>query len=341
MKLTRAQKVRLGTFVVTGLSVFVVALVVLAGLRTWESRDEYVVHFTGNVSGLEPSAPVRYQGLRVGRVDRMRIAPKDPGAIEVIISLPAGTPLYEGTRAVMDQSGLTGLKNINLVPGDLRASLIEPGSELPSDDSLIDRITGRAEEIALKVDMAATNLVRWTGDENRERVESLIDSTTKLAGEIDLFLATNRIPIKHALEGFASASKHIGAVAGEGERSIRKVREDVNATLAEARTTLKAFREPIAGVDPKDVEATLLATRSAVENLDRRLSDAQLGQTIDQLGVALKDITRLLQATDLTVRAGREDFAATLKYLRQAAEDLREFSRIIAQNPSALISGRE
>ena len=41
------------------------------------------------------------------------------------------------------------------------------------------------------------------------------------------------------------------------------------------------------------------------------------------------------------VRASREDFTVSLNYMRQAAEDLREFSRIIAQDPSVLLRGQE
>jgi phospholipid/cholesterol/gamma-HCH transport system substrate-binding protein len=341
VNLTRAQKIRLGTFVVSGVTVVAGSMVVLAGLRTWEPRDEYTVHFTGNVGGLEPSAPVKYQGLRLGRVETMRIAPDAPEAIEVVLSVPSGTVLYQGTKAVLDASGLTGLKTINLTPGDPREGRIEPGSRLPSDDSLIDRISGRAEEIAIKIEMAANQVVRWTSDDNRKRTERLIDSTTKLAESLDLFLSTNREPFGRAMNGIANASGAITELAQEGDNSIEIVRADINKTLEEARVTIKAYREPISGIDPQEVKATLNAARSALTSLDTRLSDAQLGDTITQLGLALKDVTRLLQSTDLILRAGRDDFVATLKYLRQAAEDLREFSRIIAQNPSALISGRE
>lgn len=341
MILTRAQKVRLGTFMLTGTTLFVGTLVVLAGLKGFERRDTYVVYFTGNVSGLEPSAPVKYQGLRLGSVTSMRIAPDDPGAIEVKLSVPSGTVLYQGTRAALDQSGLTGIKTINLTPGDPRDGVLEPGSRLPADDSLLDRITGRAEEIAVKVDLAATNLVRWTSDENRERVEHLLESVTKLADSLDAFLVTNRLPASRALDGVANASAAFTQIAGEGERSVRILREDLSRTLEEARVTIEAYRRPISKIDPNEVAATLRAAKGAMESLDHRLSDAQLGQTITELSVALNDLTRLLQNTDLVLRAGRDDFIATLKYLRQAAEDLREFSRIIAQNPSALISGRE
>ena len=75
--------------------------------------------------------------------------------------------------------------------------------------------------------------------------------------------------------------------------------------------------------------------------LNHRLSNKEMGQAIQDMAAALNELTRLIQAADLTVRAGREDFVSALSELRQAAQDVREFSRIIAQDPSALIRGKD
>ena len=67
MKLTSAQKVRLAVFMAAGAGVLAVTVITIAGLTVFQDRDKYVVHFTEDVTGLEASSPVRYQGLRVGR----------------------------------------------------------------------------------------------------------------------------------------------------------------------------------------------------------------------------------------------------------------------------------
>lgn len=337
MKLTRAQKIRLGTFMLAGILLFAGGVAALTGLKMWEKRDVYSVRFTENIGGLEPGAPVKYQGLRVGRVDRMHIAPDDPGSIEVILSLVEGTVLHTGATAVLDTSGLTGLKTINLTPGDPRDGRVAPGTRLPAGESLVDRLTGKAEMIAIKVEMAANQLVKWTRDENRVRVEKLIDTTSQLAEEIEIFLATNRMPVNRVLTSVSGAANAFTNIAGEAQ----VLRQDIGDTLEEARTTIREYRRPIEKLDPEEIAQTVTAARRAMESLDARLSDERLSKAVDELLVALTDLAALLQSTDLTIRAGREDFVATLKYVRQAAEDLREFSRIIAQNPSALLSGRE
>ena len=83
MNLTKAQKVRLGVFIASGTTLFLGSLLTLAGLKAWEKRDYYSVRFKDSVSGLEKSAQVRYQGLRVGRVESMRIADDERFAAEI------------------------------------------------------------------------------------------------------------------------------------------------------------------------------------------------------------------------------------------------------------------
>ena len=177
MDLTRAQKVRLGAFLLSGLVLVVGTLVVLMGLSILEQRARYRTRFTQSVSGLEVSAPVKYRGLRVGRVESMYIAPDDPAAIEIEFSLNEGTPLYEGTLAALDASGLTGLKSINLVGGgDPSKPKIAPNSLLPSDPGFMDRIVDQAENVALKVSQVADQIARWTRDETAKRSRNLFEA---------------------------------------------------------------------------------------------------------------------------------------------------------------------
>ena len=44
-----------------------------------------------------------------------------------ILSVETDVVLYEGAKAVLDMSGLTGLKTINLIPGDPRRAKIASG----------------------------------------------------------------------------------------------------------------------------------------------------------------------------------------------------------------------
>jgi len=145
MKLTRAEKVRLGTFVATGLTLFIGGVLSLAGLKVWERRDIYTANFDESVSGLEVSAQVKYQGLRVGRVDAMRVNPKDPGVIEVNIHPAADWPrLVELVTAVYEEARACRLSAEKFLPngrpvGTGGGSHIVLGGARPQDSPLLRR----------------------------------------------------------------------------------------------------------------------------------------------------------------------------------------------------------
>lgn len=341
MELTRAQKVRLGAFVLTGVAILGGSSLVLAGLRLWEKRDLYTVRFKASVSGLEESSQVRYQGLRVGRVEAMRIAPDDPRLIEVTLSLKDDTPLYEGTEAILALSGITGLKTINLAPGDPRKTRIPPGSELPAGASLMEKLEDDAEIIAAKVAKVADQLADWTNEANRLRVERILDNVGALSERLDGFLERGEAPLFAAVGQLTETAGAVERLSLAGSRVLEDNRGEIRRTLTTVREGLESVRRILAAVDEKDVKGTLRAARAAMESIDERFSSDELGRLLRQLGETLGNVTGLLGELDLAVRASREDFVLALKRVREASEDLREFSRIIAQDPSVLVRGTE
>src|SRR6201990_2849632 len=101
----------------------VVLLVTLVGALFifWysDSRDHktfkrYEIYFDGSVSGLERGAAVRYLGVGVGRVQQMRIDPRDAGRVQVLVDLDSSTPISDRTLAELQLQGVTGLLFIDL-----------------------------------------------------------------------------------------------------------------------------------------------------------------------------------------------------------------------------------
>lgn len=340
MNLSKAERFRLGVFLSAGTFVLVGSIITLAGLKLWEDRSVYYVSFSESVSGLEPSAQVKYQGLRVGRVDEMQIDPSNPQNIRVTLSLDPTAILHEGTHAVLDMSGLTGIKTINLTAGDPERPVVEPGSTLPAQPSLVGQIADRAEAISEKVDRVATNLARMTSAANVARFETLIDNTNRLLVNVDKFVVDTRQPLAYALDEFGKSGAAIRNVSNETAVTLREVRTDLRKTLVATRTTLDQMRRLLAAVDSKQVNKTVTAAANVMTTLDQKLNAEELGETLEALQQALANVVTLMQELDLTVRASREDLVLSLKHVRQATQDLREFSRIIAQDPSVLLRGR-
>ena len=322
MRLTSAEKVRLGGFVLVALALILSVVAALTGATLGAQRSLYKVHFHESVGGLERSAPVKYQGLRVGRVESMQIAAADPGAIEVTLAIDPATVLLTGTTASLDAAGITGLQTVNLKPGPRGGARLAPGTLLEASSSLFGRLTGNADSIIGGIRQVTEQLARFTSDTNRRRLESLL-------GNLDVF-------VSHLNEVLLDAPGPAVAAL----RDLNRVADAVVETAAEATRTLQAYQRPVRDIDPREVAGAVSAVRRAASQVESRLAAPETGRAITSLGDTLERASNLIDDVDTAVRAGRQDFTATLSYLRQASEDLREFSRLLAQNPSVLVRGR-
>lgn len=339
MTMTKAQRVRLGLFVVAGLALMALFVLFVVGVRLLQPVHPYTVTYPGNVSGLEVGSEVRYQGLRVGSVEAMRVAPDNSEAIEIRLALDPTARLHEGTEAVLEFSGITGLKTVNLVPGDPRKPLMGPGSEIPPGSSFVQRITGEAEAIAAKVERLANNLLEFTGPDNQRNFETLLGHLTEISAETELAIKELREPAKKAVAQMTETGEAVGAASRELARTLRTVRDDAKAALVEAQRALGEARRVLGAVDSKEVERIVGSTKNIVTRLDEQIKEARLAETLADAQVALVHMTDMLDEVDLVVRAGRQDLLLSLKAVRESSENLREFSRLIASDPSLLFRG--
>lgn len=340
MQLQRAQKVRLGLFVVSALGLLAACVVALLGASYLAPHRDYRTRFNESIAGLERNAPVRYQGLRIGRVDALYVAPDDPTRIEVVLALDPCTPLYAGTVAQLDMSGLTGLKNINLRPGDPRGGKLAAGSMLPSAPSMLGRLSDNADAILGDLRQVADQLGAFVNPNNTRALGRLVLGVDKLVDHVDQFLVGERSHLSSTLHEAETMTHAVRRAAEETTTTVTEVRGMLGGVGKQIEETLQAVRLGVQGVEGAEVQRTVVHVGEAARALHDRLGQAEAGATMAAIKTTVGRVDHLVGDVDLAVRAGREDFARSLSYLRQAAEDLREFSRILASNPSVLVRGR-
>src|ERR1700684_2847985 len=74
----------------------------------------YEIYFDGSVSGLSEGGAVRYLGVDVGRVVRIRIDPRAANRVQVIADIDTTPPISDRTLAQLSLQGITGLLYIDL-----------------------------------------------------------------------------------------------------------------------------------------------------------------------------------------------------------------------------------
>src|SRR3954454_2692303 len=131
----RAPFVIVGAFVLAAIAAvfgFVYWLHNAGGLGP---RATYHVQFEGSVPGLLVGAAVLFNGIRVGEVSELGLAPGKPRGVNATISVASTTPVRADTKVGLEFQGLTGVPVIALEgctqlaqTGEVPTLIAEPGA---------------------------------------------------------------------------------------------------------------------------------------------------------------------------------------------------------------------
>jgi phospholipid/cholesterol/gamma-HCH transport system substrate-binding protein len=270
-----------------------------SGTRVHRTYDRYEIYFDGTVSGLEQGAPVRYLGVRVGRVVDLRIDPRNAGRVEVIAAIESTTPISSRTLAELDLQGLTGLLYIDLQRSAQAATApLVPSLEYPvirAAPSQFDVFMGQLPRLAASAGGVIERLDRLLSNRNIDDVSRSLDNLTE---------ASNHLP--------------------ETVRSVNALLIQLRAATVELGATAHSARTLMDTAGPQ-VVTTVQRLRTVAD----KLSDAanQLDKMIAENRGAVHSFTRSsLPEIESFVREGRA-----------AAKSIRELSDSLRQNPSQII----
>lgn len=109
----QANDFRLGLFFILAAMVFLAVIAWLGGWFAGEESRFYVCYFPWSVQGLERGSAVRYNGVPIGTVERIRIAP-DGRLVEVVMAISTEFSVRDDLVASLPFVGITGIKVVNL-----------------------------------------------------------------------------------------------------------------------------------------------------------------------------------------------------------------------------------
>jgi phospholipid/cholesterol/gamma-HCH transport system substrate-binding protein len=114
-------------------------------------RATYHVQFDGSVPGLLVGAGVLFNGIRVGEVTDLGLAPDSPRRVNATISVASTTPVRSDTKVGLEFQGLTGVPVVALEGGVLLANSGEV-STLIADPGAGEGMTQAARSALRRVD---------------------------------------------------------------------------------------------------------------------------------------------------------------------------------------------
>lgn len=257
--------------------------IALVGMVMWLGKAgdttplaSYVVEIDGDVNGLSNGSIVRYLGVNVGSVVDILLHTEaaDP-VVEVWIEIERELPIVDATYATLVAQGVTGIANIDLANDPDMAKpqvLHESGVPIiPFRASGLSALLSGGGDLTSDAGRLLTRLNALAGDENRERVEDILENVRTLtetlaeqSGELPELMAAARRSVeslertargleaavaddwpeladdlKETGRNLASASGRVDGVLAANEESLNRLMgqglDDVTALAAELR----------------------------------------------------------------------------------------------------------
>ena len=263
----------------------------------------YEIYFDGSVSGLSEGGAVRYLGVDVGRVVRIRIDPRAANRVQVIADIDATTPISERTLAQLSLQGITGLLYIDL-------------QQQRSDD------TGR--RILAAVPSERYQVIRSAHSDFDLFLSSLPALTARLNDLVD---RSTRILSDKNIAGLERVVANLDKATAQLPHSA----EQLDGLVADLRSTINDAHQVISdvhvatGAASVDFVAAIQKLRATSDNLERATGnvDAFVAENREQFSGFVRD--------------GLPQVDMLLRDSRQAAQEIRDLSRSLRVNPSQLL----
>ena len=276
-----------GAFVLLLGAALIAGVLWLASGGNWQKQyDVYLAVLDESVAGLNLNAPVKYNGVDVGKVQDIALDVANPARVNLLFAIETGTPIREDTVAVLKTQGLTGIAYVELNGGTASSPALQatPGNRYPqirTKPSLVTRLEYILTSVLSKLDSTSEGINSLLGPENQAAFKSALADIAAVAQTV----AARKGEIDHGLTQAAKTFENSAKVTAQMEPVLERLGRSADAIekmgVEVARTSVSAGRTVDAvGADVKRFSAEtlpelerLLGELSALTTSLRRLSD--------------------------------------------------------------------
>jgi phospholipid/cholesterol/gamma-HCH transport system substrate-binding protein len=305
----KREQVFVGLFVIVAAALLIATVFTLSGALAGPAlRFHAKFH---NAAGLERGSSVRYEGgPKIGRVESVKIDPKDPTLMDMEFSVKDDLPIKTDSHVAILSFSPLGDNHLEVKAGSLSAPRAPSGSILPADQYVgfneltdqINKVLPQAQELMANLNMRVKELSVTISrvndvlnDQNRANISGSL-------AELHGMLKEDRPMVKSTLNNVNGASAKISPLI-----------DDLKKTSDQANETLKKL-DAMLGENREDLRASIKKLRESLNNV------ASITKRIDQ-----------------TLDLNTETIDELLMNLRDVSENLREFTDTIKTHPSELI----
>jgi len=185
--------------------------------------NTYAVFIHETVSGLSEESPVKYNGVKVGYVNKIMLNRDDPRQVEILLSIESGTPITVSTYATLITQGITGNTYVGLsaTSGSLRPLEKLPNARwpvIPAKPSLFNQLDKVLQDVSTNINKVSLKLQNVFDDENLANFKKTMAHMETFSAVI----ANNSEAINHSLKNADAFLNNMKNVSGKLEASVHK-----------------------------------------------------------------------------------------------------------------------
>ncbi|MFP4499909.1 MAG: MlaD family protein [Candidatus Hydrogenedentota bacterium] len=364
-------EIKAGILVLASLLVFIMFIAVITKLNLSPPETKQFHTFLNSTLGLNPTAEVRFGGMRAGVVNDIRYARREeaPNAAEsnperlirVDFEVLSDVPVNAHCLASIEQTTFTSEYHLELSTGSYEAALLEPGAtldsrpqmygliELPDTGGALEQIEQLLRDVRTLIGVAEEegptqeNMQEPLAPEDFQMtrvtaaLKTLLEDVDALLGvrearEKEQATGEEFVQLAEVTREVQSALQYLqGPIFEDG--NLAEMLHEATALLEELNSTLTENRRPL---------------NATIENAAIISEDVQ--GIVGELTPQIEGILERLENTLANAEGLSDNAADFLEQNRPAIEDLvfdlnetvrylREFSRTLAEQPSAVIRG--
>ena len=257
-----------GLFLACGIGLVVVAVLALAGTQWTRKTLPLVCELRGeSVSGLSTGGKVLLRGIQVGSITSLAFDPHDPERILIGIEVEPTAPVYRNATATLEIFGITGMRYLELIPGNPKLGPALANSVLQIRPSQTSSILNSLDTVAHTSASVLGNLDSLTRPERTRQVDSILldlRRTTRdfaamandlRSARLDLQITRMTTQVNTTVFGidsalrtlqparsvarFDSATDAIASVARRGDLMLQRTQGDLYHSLEDMSTTMR------------------------------------------------------------------------------------------------------
>jgi phospholipid/cholesterol/gamma-HCH transport system substrate-binding protein len=294
---------KVGAFVLSCVSVLAFTVIYLLNAQFSGGAVPYRTYLR-YAGGLEPGSSVLFGGIDVGKVTAVRPWTEDPTRIEILIEVRKDTPLNEKSVAKLGFVSVMNSAALSITTGSNDAKRLARGSIVASQEAAsLDEIAGKLAGVA---DSANTLITQAQGEIN------------DISGNVNHLLA------------------NLDTMTGpQNQKKVQAILDNVDRLIADERPKIDRLTDQLAKLS-EHADDTIQNVNGTVTDLHEPMRKDLL-----ELQTTLHQTQGLLQSMQVIVRANDDKIDDTVENLREATDNLNQFTNSLKQRPWSLIRTKQ